>query len=318
MSEKKDQEYFGDGLSEELINLLAKTQELQVIARSSSFYFKGKSEKITTIAREVGVTYVLEGSVRKAGNTLRVTAQLIRADNGVHLWSDSYDRNLKDIFKVQDEIAASVVHALKATLRVQVPRAERDAANIDSYTLMLQARFLIGRGSDADVRQSIVILDRALALDPAYAPAWIELSRAHAFLAAEVDPTPGANSVQARAAAEKALALDPASADAHAALADIKLNYDLDARGAAAEIDAARRADPGTARPDLLSLYSGCIAGPSYDELIGDLARIVDRDPLNADAYAERSMVRRLGGELADAERDARRALQLSPRRSSG
>jgi tetratricopeptide (TPR) repeat protein len=228
---------------------------LQVIARTSSFYFNGKSEKITTIARELGVRYVLEGSVRKAGNTLRVTAQLIRADTGVHLWSDSYDRNLKDMFKVQDEIAASVVHALKATLLTQVSRAKRDAANIDSYTLMLQARFLIGRGSEADVQQSIVLLERALALDAAYAPAWIELSRAHAFFAGQVDSTPGANIAQARAAAQKALALDPTSADAHAALGDIQLNYDLDARGAAAEFDAARRADPGTPRPDLLSLY---------------------------------------------------------------
>jgi tetratricopeptide (TPR) repeat protein len=261
---------------------------------------------------------VLEGSVRKAGNTFRVTAQLIRADNGVHQWSDSYDRNLKDIFKVQDEIAASVVRALQATLLAHVPRAERDSANIDSYTRMLQARFLIGRGSEADTRQSIVVLERALALDPSYAPAWTELSRAHAFLDAQVDSTPGANIVQARAAAEKALALDPASADAHAALADIKLNYDLDAQGAAAETDAARRADPDTPRPDLLSLYSGCIAGPCYAELIGDLSRIVNRDPLNADAYAKRALARRLGGQLADAEHDARRALQLSPQRSSG
>jgi adenylate cyclase len=222
------------------------------------------------------------------------------------------------MFKVQDEIAASVVHALKATLLTQVSRAKRDAANIDSYTLMLQARFLIGRGSEADVQQSIVLLERALALDLAYAPAWIELSRAHAFLAGQLDSTPGANIAQARAAAEKALALDPTSADAHAALADIKLNYDLDARAAAAEFDAARRADPGTPRPDLLSSYSGCIAGPCYDALITDFSRIVNRDPLNADAYAGRAMARRLGAELTAAETDARRALGLSPGRNSG
>jgi TolB-like protein len=113
MSEKKDQEYFSDGLSEELIDLLARTQGLQVIARTSSFYFKGKQVTIAEIAKTLNVAHVLEGSVRKAGNTIRVTAQLIRAKDGVHLWSETYDRSIKDVFKVQDEISAAVVAALK-------------------------------------------------------------------------------------------------------------------------------------------------------------------------------------------------------------
>ena len=116
MSEKKDQEYFSDGLSEELIDLLAQVQDLRVPARTSSFAFKGKADDVPSIAQKLRVAHVLEGSVRKAGNTLRVTVQLIRADNGYHLWSKTYDRDIKDIFKVQDEIAAAVVEVLKAKL----------------------------------------------------------------------------------------------------------------------------------------------------------------------------------------------------------
>src|SRR2546423_1789442 len=116
MSEKKDQEYFSDGLSEELIDMLTKIPDLRVPARTSSFYFKGKSEDIPNIARRLMVAHVLEGSVRKSGNYLRVTAQLVRADNGYHLWSETYDRQLSDVFKVQDDIAAAVVKALKASL----------------------------------------------------------------------------------------------------------------------------------------------------------------------------------------------------------
>jgi TolB-like protein len=116
MSEKKDQEYFSDGMAEEIIDLLVKVPELKVPARTSSFYFKGKSTQIPEIAKELGVAHVLEGSVRKSGNHLRVTAQLVRADNGYHLWSETYDRQLDDVFKTQDEIAGAVVKALKVSL----------------------------------------------------------------------------------------------------------------------------------------------------------------------------------------------------------
>ncbi len=127
LSEKKDQEYFSDGLTEELLDQLAQIPDLKVPARTSSFYFKGKQATIPEIARALGVTHVLEGSVRKAGTTMRVTAELIRADNGFHLWAHTYDRDVKDVFKVQDEIAASVVEALKAKL-LPIPAALKRAA----------------------------------------------------------------------------------------------------------------------------------------------------------------------------------------------
>src|ERR1700684_4387128 len=145
MSEKKDQQYFSDGLSEELIDMLTKIPDLRVPARTSSFYFKDKSEDIPTIARRLMVAHVLEGSVRKAGNHLRVTAQLVRADNGYHLWSETYDRQLEDVFKTQDEIAEAVVKALKVSLLAgETPRTAR-TTNSEAYALYLQARALTDR-----------------------------------------------------------------------------------------------------------------------------------------------------------------------------
>ena len=134
MSEKRDQEYFSDGLTEELLDMLSQVPDLRVPARTSSFYFKGRSEDIPTIAQKLRVAHVLEGSVRKAGNTIRVTAQLIRADNGYHLWSKTYDRDFKDIFKVQDEIAAAVVEALKAKLLpAQEISSRHKTTNTEAY-----------------------------------------------------------------------------------------------------------------------------------------------------------------------------------------
>ena len=143
MSEKKDQEYFSDGLSEELIDMLTKVPELRVPARTSSFYFKGKQATIADIAKALGVAHVLEGSVRKSGNTLRITAQLIRVDNGYHVWSETYDRKLDDIFKIQDEIADAVVAALRVHL---LPLQQPSAGNalrtksLEAYNLYLQGR----------------------------------------------------------------------------------------------------------------------------------------------------------------------------------
>ena len=140
MSEKKDQEYFSDGLAEELIGLLAKIPGLHVPARTSSFYFKGKQTTIAEIAKALGVANVLEGSVRKSGNTLRITAQLIRADNGYDVWSETYDRQLDDIFKVQDEIAGAVVKALKVSLMGAAPQTTAPTQNSDAYALYLRRR----------------------------------------------------------------------------------------------------------------------------------------------------------------------------------
>src|SRR6266478_1094595 len=168
MSEKHDQEYFSDGLSEELIDHLSHSPELKVIARTSSFSFKGKNEDVRTIASKLGVAHLLEGSVRKAGNELRITAQLIRAADGTHLWSQTYDRNLADIFKVQDEIGGTVAQALKVALSADTAHAERHQSNTEAYNLLLEGDFFVKRATKADTEKAIGLYKQAIKLDPNY------------------------------------------------------------------------------------------------------------------------------------------------------
>ena len=163
MSEKKDQEYFSDGLSEELIDKLTKIAELRVPARTSSFYFKGKQATIGDIAKALSVAYVLEGSVRKSGKTLRITAQLIKTDAGFHVWSETYDRPLNDVFKLQDEIAEAVVKALKVSLLPAAAVTSKGTRNIDANDLYLQAVFLANlQLSEDGAKRSVELLSRAL------------------------------------------------------------------------------------------------------------------------------------------------------------
>jgi TolB-like protein len=158
MSEKKDQEYFSDGLSEELIDMLTQVPDLRVPARTSSFYFKDKQTTITDIAKALGVTHVLEGSVRKNGRTIRITAQLIRAATGYHAWSQTYDRKLDDIFKIQDEIAGAVVTALRTSLSAKVARGTQKSLNADSYALLMQAQYFLLRQTRDDQQKAFRIL----------------------------------------------------------------------------------------------------------------------------------------------------------------
>jgi eukaryotic-like serine/threonine-protein kinase len=314
MSEKKDQEYFSDGLSEELIDMLTKVDGLRVPARTSSFYFKGKSEDIATIAQKLHVSHVLEGSVRKSGHKMRVTAQLIQADTGYDVWSQTYDRDLRDIFQVQDDIASAVVRALKATLLPSTAPSDR-TTNVDAYSLLLQGRFLDARQTEADTRQAIRVLQRAVSLDPNYAAAWVDLSRAYFLIFAYVDKgeEPEQDLERAHVAAQTAVTLDPSSAEAHLMLAQVKALYEDNWKGATAEIEAARRADPSVSIPMELVFVSGCHGGPCFDQLIREMSAAIDRDPLNASAYRTRGYVRYAVGQLEGAESDIRRALELSP-----
>jgi TolB-like protein/tetratricopeptide (TPR) repeat protein len=208
MSEKRDQEYFSDGLTEELIDHLSHNPDLKVIARTSSFAFKGKNEDIRTIATTLGVANLLEGSVRKAGNQLRITAQLIRAGDGVDLWSESYERQLTDVFKVQQEIATAVVKGLQAKLLPTSLSTRSTPHNMDAYTLYLRGQYLARRGSDSDVAQGIALLKQAVALEPEFAPAHSELASAYLF-----QMTFGLGAVEVLADAgrenDEALRLDP-------------------------------------------------------------------------------------------------------------
>jgi adenylate cyclase len=332
MSEKHDQEYFSDGMAEEIIDLLVKVPELKVPARTSSFYFKGKSTKIPDIARELGVANILEGSVRKSGDHLRVTAQLVRADNGFHLWSETYDRQLDDVFKTQDEIANSVVKALKVSLlNAQVPTAQ-PTTNSEAYELYLRARALLRKGSHQDTLDGYADLKRAVNLDPNFALAWAALARVLGQDSNDLDEVfsssgaGGRNSnpdishyaetwaktlAAAHEAANRAIALEPNSAEAHAAKAYLLGYADWEWPAADAEFAKARELDPSIA----YILHDSADVNIALGRVADGLAlanRAVALDPLgygwDAVAYAQFIM-----GNLKEAERIMRRSIELHP-----
>jgi len=179
MSEKKDQEYFSDGLSEELIDRLAHSPDLKVIARTSSFQFKGSKDDVRTIGQKLGVANVLEGSVRTSGKTLRVTAQLINASDGSHRWSETYDREIGDVFKVQDSIAEAVVTALKAAIAVSTSSAPYRPKSTDAYNAYLRGIYFQGRNTKQDSERALTSFAEAISLDPRYADAWVKTAAVH-------------------------------------------------------------------------------------------------------------------------------------------
>jgi TolB-like protein len=314
MSSDKEQEYFSDGMSEELLNLLAKIPQLHVAARTSSFSFKGKEVPIQEIAKTLLVANVLEGSVRKSGDQIRITAQLIRASDGYHVWSETWDRKVDDIFKIQDEIAGKVVDELKVTLLGAAPKVR--TTDPQAYALYLQAREL-GRQYTAEAfAKSDALYGQALAIDARYAPAWTGLAT---NLRNEGDI--GALSVQegyarAREAAEKALALDPDYAPAHAALGWIAMTHDNDLPAAAKHFERALALDPTDL--DVLHTVATLLGSLGrLDEALTLEEAVVRRDPVNATAISNLGRYQRHANRYDAAIASYRTVLSLSPRRGN-
>jgi TolB-like protein len=232
LSDDTEQEYFSDGLSEELLNLLAQIPELRVTSRTSAFSFKGTNPIISEVGRALNVEHVLEGSVRRSGDTLRITAQLIEVSTDTHLWSETWDRNFADVFVIQDEIAESVVNALRIQLLGNVPRVFETTP--EAYALYLQSQFLIEQRTVTSFLQAERITKRILEMDPAYAPAWSQL----AFLYFSGSAFGAWNSVDAiplaRDAAQTSLRLFENNAQARAILVQIAMSDDFDYELAAA------------------------------------------------------------------------------------
>lgn len=222
MSNDPDQEYFSDGISEELLNLLVRVEGLKVASRTSSFTYKGENLDIPEIAAKLKVGHILEGSVRKAGNRVRITAQLIDTSNDRHLWSDTFDRELDNIFAIQDEIANAIVEALKSELGIGLESVSVETAteNLDAYDLYLRARGLFIARQSLDV--STRLLERATQLDPEFVQAWETLAAAHSVSASWLAGDGIDHHALARAAAEKALELDPKLSMAYAVLAQTR------------------------------------------------------------------------------------------------
>jgi TolB-like protein len=322
-------EYFSDGLADELLDLLAKIKDLRVSARTSSFTFKGQQVTVAEIGRVLNVATILEGSVRKAGNRVRISVQLVKVADGYHLWSETYDRTLEDIFAVQDDIAQAVVSELRTKLlgeeagsdarvraKAEVAQAARGrGTDPEAHRLYLLARHLVDRRTREDVAKAVEYLNDALSRDPDFAVAWSELGRARSTQAG-VGWTPRAKGVAlARAAQERALALDPGLAEAHARMGWIRLNYDWDWPGAEASYSRARELAPGNAR--VLS-GAGVLARCQgrLEEAIR-LARLaMEQDPLSPGAYTNLAGPLQDADRLEEAEDVLRKALELAPRRT--
>jgi TolB-like protein/Tfp pilus assembly protein PilF len=311
MSEKKDQEYFSDGLSEELIDMLTKVPDLRVPARTSSFFFKGKAEDIATIAQKLRVAHVLEGSVRKAGTTMRVTAQLIRADNGYHLWSETYDRELNDVFKVQDEIAGAVVTALKLKLAPgqRVPTSHRTSV-FEAYDHYLLGRQFFERGNPDGYRRAIEAYRKAIQLDPRYAAAYVELAVSEYFAADEFGETAGKQ--RALAAAEKAIELAPEEAISYGARGYLRDRVNWDWTGAQADMEKALAIDSGDAETQ--AAYALVLDNfGRLPEAIAAAQKATELDPLSSRAWTRLGSLLIRNRQFVAAQEALRRALEIQP-----
>lgn len=310
MSRDGDQEYFSDGISEELLNLLAQIPDLRVIARTSSFAFKGKNVPIAEIAQTLNVAHVLEGSVRKSGKQLRITAQLIRAADSTQLWSQTWDRPLDDVFAVQDEIAEAVVAQLKIKLLGGAPTAK--AVDPEAYALLLQAR-QIGRQSNAQAyEQALALLQQAVAIEPGYAAAWGGMATVYTNqLGAGLRPIDEAYPL-AREAVGRALAADPDLASAHATLGGLALRYDRDLAAAARHYQRALELAP--AETSILANASALLMGLGRtEEALAVRTFVVARDPINPQLLALLGGVYAAAGRYDEAMDRYRATLRLAP-----
>ena len=308
----KSNEYFSDGISEDLLNLLTKIPQLQVTARTSSFSFKGQALAIPEIARRLHVAHVLEGSVRKEGNTVRITAQLIDAATDTQVWSQSYDRQLDDIFKIQDEIAADVVKQLEVTLLGAAPKAR--VTDPEAYALFLQAGELARQNSADAFRESDALYRKVVAIDPDYAPAWDGMST-NFINETSMGLLPNQEAfTQARAAATKAIAIDPEYAPAYAGLGWIAMTGDNDIASAARYYERALALDAS----DLSVLGGSAVLLLSLGRLDQALAlemAVVRRDPVDVANILNLAGAQRATGRLDAAIASYRTALSLSPGR---
>ena len=311
MSEKHDQEYFSDGLAEELIDVLARVPDLRVPARTSSFSFKGKSATVGEIARALGVSHVLEGSVRKSGEHLRIAAQLVRADNGFHVWSQTYDRDEHDVFAVQDDIAHAVAEQLRLTLLGGGP-APQQATKVEAHNLYLEARDVMDRDTVDDLNHAVALFEQALAIDPQYAPAWAWLAFCHTRRTAQGAESTIVSNQKAVAAAQRAIALDPKLPEPYIVLGIAHLQIDFDWAAGRAALDKVAALDPHNALAEQIRGHLIQATGRMSDALVEFRAAVAD-DPLNLlhQKYLARALS--YAGHPAEAVDVLQRAIALNP-----
>jgi serine/threonine-protein kinase len=311
LSRNRDQEYFTDGLSEELLNILIRIPQLRVTGRSSSFQFKGENRDLRSIGEQLNVTTLLEGSVRKAGDELRINVQLVKAADGYCMWSDTYNRTMTDIFRIQEDIARSVADALEATLLDQnLPPTQ--TTNTVSYNAYLQGKYFAQRLGQADLRKAKTFLQRAIAADSTYAPAWAWLAMTYSFQA-EHGHLPVAEGYSlARQAAERSIGIDENLAVAYAALGYVQKNFDWDWEGAGATYDKALSLEPNNAAVLEHTASIAMTLGKS-EEALEQYRRSVHIDPLVARSHYLLGVCALYYYQLIEAEKAFHRTLELHP-----
>ena len=313
MSADSSQEYFSDGLSEELLNLLAKIPELKVIGRTSSFAFKGKNEDLRTIAQKLGVAHLLEGSVRRDGNKVRVTAQLIKALDGSHLWSDTYDRQMDSIFKLQDEIAQDVVAQLKLKL-LQTPTAKKSGTgNIEAYNLILQGNYFFDKLDKENVAMAVDFYRQALALDSTDAHTWARLANAYSRQAWQNYTARETARQQAKLAALRSIELDKNLAQGYSELGDIEVYDNFNWKEAEKNYLKALSLEPEN--PTILYGIGGGLyfATGRWNDAIKYMKKCIELDPLKPLNHLNLGNILSHAGKSKEAEYYLKRALEINP-----
>ncbi len=314
MSADSENEYFADGLTEELLNVLAKNPKLKVIGRTSSFAFKGKQEDLRDIGKKLGVGTILEGSVRKAGNRVRITVQLVKTSDGFHLWSETYDKVLEDIFAVQDEIAGAVAKALDVTLLGKSP--EKRISNPESYALLLKGQQAMLKWNKESALQAIDLFQKAIDLEPESARAWAGIARVYMMQSSYGFEETQSAYVKAKDAALKALALDDKLAEAYEVMGLIRWRLELHFDEADSAFRKAYELAPSNTRMvSSLSAFLGSMG--KFEESLSMSKLAVELDPLNPETHVNHGKILLHKGQFAEARVEIQKALELSPEMTS-
>lgn len=312
LSDDPANEYLSDGISEEIINALVQLSGIKVVGRTSSFAFKGVNDDIRNVGASLGVAHVLEGSVRSAGGRIRVTAQLIKVEDGFHLWSKNFECELQDIFAVQDSIATGVVEELRVHLQGDINRVRETGT--DAYTLYLQALYFLRSGEIDKLYKALDTFRAVTELDPKYAPAWVGLADTYWYLTSCGElPRPQAID-SAEEACERALALDATLAEAYNCKANLCTAFNRNWNQAMEAANRARSLAPGHSRT---FLQAGNLANTlgNFDEAILDLKRAISLDPLNLTGHIWLAIAYNATDRLDEACAIIRKALELNPQR---
>jgi TolB-like protein/tetratricopeptide (TPR) repeat protein len=309
LSQAHDQEYFCDGISEEIIGTLAKIEGLRVIARTSSFSFKGKNADVGEIAQKLNVRNILEGSLRREGNRIRVSAQLVSAADGSHLWSDTFERELQGVFAVQDEITRSIVDALKIRLAVAPPARPRQ--NTEAYDLYLQGLYFSNKSDEESLRKSLSLFQKALEKDPNFARAWTGIAKAWLWLA-DLYVRPLEAYPKVNEAASKALALDEHDAEAHCYLGETKRILDRDLAGEEKELKRALEIDPNSAPAHLFMALLKTAQG-NLEEGVKGIQKAERLDPLSPVSCNFAVSIYLAADRIDDAIDAGKRTVQIDP-----